>query len=82
MYKVETAKWLSFARRVIRRAGERVADADEPELQDLVALRDVLETSIRVAIDGQRQRGVSWDAVGAALGVTKQTAWERYGKGR
>jgi len=30
-------------------------------------------------VDMLRGRGVSWDKIGRALGVTRQAAWERFG---
>lgn len=79
----ETMDYLDFAKRAIRGAGRRVADADEFELQALVELRDVVEDAIRVAVDGQRNGPAerSWADIGRALGITRQSAWERYGKG-
>lgn len=77
--QVETASWLPFARRVIRAAGKRVADADEFELAELVALRDELEAAIAVAVTGQQAR-TSWQRIGDALGITRQAAQQRYGK--
>lgn len=77
----ETMEYLGAARRFIRRAGERVADADEFELAELVALRTDLEAAIRVAVEGQRTgAGRSWAYIGAALGITRQSAQERYGR--
>lgn len=76
--EVETARWLGFARRIIRRAGERVADSDEFELAELVSLRDDLEQAIRVAVQGQRSVGRSWAYIGDALGTTRQAAQARY----
>jgi hypothetical protein len=76
--EVETMEFLSAARRFIRAAGERVADADEFELAELVALRDAVEDAIRVGIRGQRARGRSWAHIGSALGITRQSAQERY----
>ncbi|KAA9104993.1 hypothetical protein [Microbacterium rhizomatis] len=74
----DTLEYLSAARRFIRRAGERVADADEFELAELVELRGALEDAIRVAIAGQRSYGRSWAHIGDALGITRQSAQERY----
>ncbi len=71
-------EYLGFASRAIVAAGKRVADADEFELAELVALRDVLEDAIRVGIYGQRARGRSWAHIGDALGITRQSAQERY----
>lgn len=78
----ETVDYVSFARRVIRGAGRRVGDADEVELAQLVELRDELETAIRTAVEGQRSIGRSWAYIGAALGITRQSAQERYGTPR
>lgn len=77
--EVETLPWLAFARRIIRTAGRRVADADEFELAELVSLRDDLEAAIAVAVEGQLER-TSWAGIGAALGVSRQAAQQRYGK--
>lgn len=74
----ETLEFLAFARRAIRRAGERVADADEFELAELVELRTALDDAIRVAVYGQRSYGRSWAHIGAALGITRQSAQERF----
>ena len=76
----ETMEYLAAARRFIRRAGERVADADEFELAELVALRAELEQAIVVAVQGQRSYGRSWAYIGAALGMKRQSAQERYGE--
>lgn len=74
----DTLEYLGAARRFIRAAGERVADADEFELAELVALRTDLEAAIRTAIRGQRRYGRSWTHIGSALGITRQSAQERY----
>jgi hypothetical protein len=40
--------------------------------------RNEREVTKRVAAG--RELGLPWSAIGAALGTTKQAAWERYGK--
>jgi len=77
---VETTEYLGMVQRMIRAAGKRVAWADEPELHQLVHLRDHLDDAVAHAIERQRDRGVSWARIGGALGITRQAAWERYGK--
>ena len=74
----DTMEYLGAARRFIRAAGDRVADADEFELAELAALRVDLEDAIRRAIEGQRSYGRSWAHIGNALGITRQSAQERY----
>lgn len=75
---VETTEFLGMVRRMLRAAGRRVADADEYELAELVALRAELEDAISRAVHGQRDAGRSWAAIGAALGIARQSAHERY----
>jgi hypothetical protein len=37
-----------------------------------------LEAALHDHVDLLRSRGVSWTRIGAALGVSKQAAWERF----
>ncbi|MFS0714108.1 hypothetical protein ABC195_09495 [Microbacterium sp. 2P01SA-2] len=76
----DALEFIAMLKRLIRRSGERVAQADEFELAELVELRDELETAIQVAIDGQRAVGRSWQHIADALGITRQSAHQRYGK--
>ena len=69
---------IAFARRVVRAAGRAAAAGDEFELAELASLRDELEAAIKVAVDGQRATGRSWAHIGSALGITRQSAHERY----
>lgn len=80
MASVETLDFIAAARRFIRAAGKRVAVADEPELAALLDLQSTLDESIRVAIAGMRERGMSWAYIAAATGTTRQAAQMRYGK--
>jgi hypothetical protein len=75
---VETMKYLGAAKRFIAAAGRRVATADEPELLELTSLRASVEDAIVTAVEGMRERGLSWADIGAALGTSKQAAQKRY----
>ncbi|WP_350348005.1 hypothetical protein ABIQ69_15405 [Agromyces sp. G08B096] len=75
-------EYLGAARRFIRAAGRRVAEADEYELRALADLRAVLDEALQAGVDGQRATGRSWAAIGAALGTSKQAAYERFGPKR
>jgi hypothetical protein len=77
---VETMEFLEMLERMIRRAGVRVGEADEAELAELVAMRSKLGDAIVAAVQGQRANtGRSWRAIGSALGISGQSAWQTYG---
>jgi biotin operon repressor len=33
---------------------------------------------LQTQVETLRQRGISWEAIGGALGVSRQAAWERF----
>lgn len=76
---VETLDFIVSLGRLVRRAGVRVADADEPELAALLAMRGTLDEAIQVAVDGQRAIGRSWQHIADAAGMKRQSAFERWG---
>ncbi len=70
-----------------------VEDASDPDLADwgglsddelMVRMVNVAESRDRVdktvggVVKMLRERGVTWSRIGEALGITKQSAWERY----
>jgi hypothetical protein len=76
---VETLDYVALVRRLVRRAGQRVADSDEHELRALMALQETLDEALQVAVDGQRSIGRSWAYIGDAAGMKRQSAFERWG---
>jgi hypothetical protein len=44
----------------------------------IAALMNILESQLRKVVPILRRRGSSWTQIGAALGITKQSAWERF----
>lgn len=77
---LETPAYVDFVKRIIRRAGKRVASGDEWELGELISLREEVEDAVTTAVAGLRERGESWQYIADGLGVTRQSAYERYGK--
>ena len=53
---------------------EQLLDSLLPAERTVEAVRAVLQTQIDVL----RKRGVSWEAIGRALNVSRQAAWERF----
>lgn len=47
-------------------------------LREACRLATALDKLIRQSVGQAREAGHSWTEIGQALGVTKQTAWERY----
>jgi hypothetical protein len=40
-----------------------------------------MEPPLRAAVSLARQQGRTWDEIGKALGVSRQSAWERFSAG-
>ncbi|WP_217182594.1 hypothetical protein [Streptomyces sp. AC495_CC817] len=78
--EIETSEYLSFVRRALRAAGERVADCDPFDLAELLTIRESVEVAITTAVVGLRSQGYSWAEVGDGLGISRQAAQQRYGK--
>jgi hypothetical protein len=76
----ETGEFLDMLRRMVRAAGRRVAEADEVELGQLIAIRSDLDAAIDTAVQGMRARGLSWAYIASATGTTKQAAFKRWGR--
>jgi hypothetical protein len=43
----------------------------------IAAVADQVEGSLREWVASLRGRGVTWERIGSALGITRQSAWER-----
>jgi hypothetical protein len=44
----------------------------------VAASRDRVDESVGVVVRMLRSRGITWSRIGDALGITRQSAWERY----
>jgi hypothetical protein len=54
---------------------------DEQLLRSLVpavATVEATRTMLQTQIDTLRKRGISWNAIGGVLGMSRQAAWERF----
>ena len=55
--------------------------SDEELLSGLSVAEATVEATrsvLQAQIDELRKRGISWDRVGKALGISRQAAWERF----
>jgi len=78
---VENDAYAAFLRRVVRAHGRRVATGDVEALADLVALAEDIDRAVGAAVAGLRGFGYSWAEIAARLGVTRQAAQQRWGRG-
>ncbi len=76
----EPPAYLAMVRRLIRSAGQRVAVADPEHVADLCAVRDELDRAILHAVTGVRRSGFTWQSIGDACGITRQSAAERWAR--
>lgn len=78
-YVVENDRFAAFARRILAAHGRRIATGDIEGLADLAALSAEVDAAMHTAIAGLRTSGYSWAEIGARLGMTKQSAHQRFG---
>jgi hypothetical protein len=76
----ENDEYAAFARRVLRAYARRVADGDIEALTLMTDLADEIDTAIGQAVAGLRGFGYSWAEIGSRLGITRQAAWQRWGR--
>lgn len=48
------------------------------QLPRIAQARDDVDSHLKSWVDAARQRGASWQAIGDALHMTRQSAWERF----
>ncbi|WP_055481634.1 ClpX C4-type zinc finger protein [Sphaerimonospora mesophila] len=58
---------------------DRMTDEEILEfLPRVAAVSAQVDANLRVWVERLRDRGVTWARIGAALGMTRQSAWERF----
>jgi hypothetical protein len=77
---VENGEYAAFARRVLRAYARRVADGDVEALTLMLGLSAEIDSAISQAVTGLRCFGYSWAEIGSRLGITRQAAWQRWGR--
>lgn len=76
----ENDEYAGMMRRMLLGWFRRCADGDPADLTDLLDASRLLDQGIRSAVQGQRLRfGTSWTEIGAAAGITRQAAQQRWG---
>jgi hypothetical protein len=76
----ETEELIAGIRRQVIGLEQRAAEDDPWVMAEMVNLSDELRfASVRV-VAALRRAGYTWSAIGFELGLTRQAAFERYGK--
>ena len=75
---VENDEYAAFARRVLRAYGRRITQGDIDAITELNDLFEEVESALGRAVLGLRLLGYSWADIGKRLGVTRQSAHERW----
>jgi hypothetical protein len=57
----------------------RIEDDPLAVLRGITTGVESLQPVLREAVHAARQQRLTWDEIGQALGVTRQSAWERFG---
>jgi hypothetical protein len=55
------------------------ANGEADTLPSFEHLHEVIEDAVRVVVHRALQDGYTWRQIGEALGMTRQSAWERWG---
>ncbi|KAB2350954.1 hypothetical protein F8566_08360 [Actinomadura rudentiformis] len=58
--------------------GELTDEQMLAQIPRISAAADQVEANLRSWVQELRRRGVTWAKIGEALGVTRQSAWERF----
>lgn len=78
---VETEEYIRFVHRILAALATRVGDADIDMLTGLADLPRTVEDLLAVTVHRLRdEHGYSWTDIGRALGITKQSAHQRFGR--
>jgi hypothetical protein len=48
------------------------------KLEEQLSIRNTAQLRIESLVKSARQEGKPWDAIGRALGMSKQAVWEKY----
>lgn len=76
----ETPEYAAMLRRLLRGYRRRVAVGDIDQLPEMAAMATEVDEMIRDSVASLIDRGYSYTDVAARLGITRQAAWQRFGR--
>jgi hypothetical protein len=77
---IETPEYIAFIQRALRAAGRRVAAGDPEGLRHLMLVRQTVEEAMAIGARGLHDQGFSWAAIADPLRITREAAWQRWGR--
>ena len=75
---VENDAYAAMLRRMHRAYGKRIGAHGVEDLTEALAVLESLKEAIQGGVDRLREMGYSWDEIGRAAGMARQSAWERW----
>jgi hypothetical protein len=84
MSRVESPELAGAVRRMMRSLVKRAEHGDEAAAAELLRLHRDADAFLHAAVQALNvgEEGQSWAFIARELGVTKQAAWERFGKAK
>jgi hypothetical protein len=73
-------EYFKMMRRLLRAASKRIELEDPTVLGQLMAIQQDLDAAVDAAAQSLHAGGFSWGEIGRQLGVTRQAAYQRWGK--
>lgn len=70
----------AFVGRVARAMVRRAAEGDLETLSALAAMQAAIDSAIEEAALAAHDAGYSWSQVAEELSITRQAAWQRFGR--
>lgn len=78
--RYEASDMAGMGKRVARAMARRAASGDVYALSAIVERQEALEVALVEGARGAHSFGYSWAEIAQEIGVTRQAAWERFGK--
>lgn len=78
--KTEDLEYFKMLRRMLKSACNRIADGDDIAIREMAQTIKFAEDCLQIGISVQVCNGTTWDQAGKALDISRQGAYQRFGK--
>lgn len=77
---VENAAYAAMLRRMLRAYARRIGEHGPEDLTEMLAILAEFEALVGDGVRRLRAEGYSWERIGQAASMARQSAWERWGQ--